>query len=341
MTHLTNFNPVFTYVRTLVADGKLPSAVFGVADKNGIVDVQAHDAKEDSIYLLFSVTKPMIGIAMAQLWERGLVNLNEPVKSYIPDFGATRTDMVTIWHLLTHTSGIDQTFGELLMAPSEDDSMPATPHQVFVSAPLQFPAGRYKLYNNVAFTGLKEIIEGVSGCSLDDYLARNLFEPLGMGDTSFNKLDASPDRVMPMLGTEIFNYKRYLKLKSPAGGLYGNAPDLLTLGQTLLNGGAGQRGRILSSLTLKAMTTPHTTGIPPLKAEDFIGEEVGLTFFLPINRTFFIVRSQYGHNGWGGCMFWVYPEHGVCFALTTNLLDPWGKGVDLDRLHNVFASCLY
>jgi CubicO group peptidase (beta-lactamase class C family) len=337
---MNTFNDVFRYVQNLVTSGKLPSAVFGIADKNGVIDLQAFNAKEDSIYLLFSVTKPMIGMAMAQLWERGLIGLNEPVTHYIPDFGRSRTDTVTMWHLLTHTSGIDQTFAELLMAPPDDNSMPVTSHQVLVSAPMQFPVGRFKLYNNVAFTGLKEIIEQASGCSLDEYLAHNLFDPLGMNDTSFNKLEEAPDRVMPMHGTEIFNYQRYLKSKSPAGGIYGTAPDLLKLGQALLNGGAWNGQRMLGSLTLKAMTTPQTTGIPPLRAEDFVGEEVGLTFFLPVNRTFFIVRSQYGHNGWGGCMFWVYPEQGVCFALTTNLMDPWGKGIDLDRIHNVFAACL-
>lgn len=338
---MNTFDNIFRYVQNLVTAGKLPSAVFGVADRNGMIDLQAFNAKQDDIYLLFSVTKPMIGIAMAQLWERGLINLNEPVKTYIPDFGATRTDIVTIWHLLTHTSGISQTFFETLYRPPDDASMPASTQEVLTQSGAQFPVGAYKLYNNVAFIALEEIIEKVSGQSLDDYLSANLFDLLGMKDTSFTKPEEAPDRVQPTHNRGIVNYPRLLRLIKAAGGLFGNVPDLLTLGCALLNGGALNGQRFLSPLTMRAMTTPHTTVIPALNpATDFVGEEVGLTFFLPVARKFFIVNSQFGHNGWGGCMFWVYPEQGVCFALATNLLDAGNMGIDLDRVHNVFASCL-
>ena len=136
---MKTFDRAFEFVRNLVRTGVLPTAVFGVADANTVLELQAFsphnvDCREDSIYHLFSVTKPFMGLALCQLWERGQLNLHEPVQKYIPDFGARRTDTVSIWHLLTHTSGIDQTFGELLSAPPDDDSIPFTPHQVLVSA---------------------------------------------------------------------------------------------------------------------------------------------------------------------------------------------------------------
>ena len=350
---MKTFDRAFEFVRNLVRTGVLPTAVFGVADANTVLDLQAFsphnlDCREDSIYHLFSVTKPFIGLALCQLWERGQLNLHEPVTKYIPDFGSRRTDTVSIWHLLTHTSGIDQTFGELLSAPPDDDSAPFTAHQVLVSAPMQTPAGAYKLYNNLAFTALQEIIEKVSGQTLYDYLEQNIFGPLHMADTSFSKLDEVPERVMHTQNAQIFNYARYLKAKAPSGGLFGSVPDLLKAGQCLLNNGtahdaardAAQSQRIIGAHTLRAMTTPQTLGIPVMRpAQEFVGTEVGLTFMLPVTSTTYINKNFYGHGGWGGCMFYVYPAEGLTFALGTNYLDIWSK-FDLDRLHNVFAGCL-
>lgn len=341
---MQRFANAFEYVQKLVTSGTLPSAVFGVADRNEVIDIQAFSAADDSIYHVFSVTKPFIGIAMAQLWERGAINLNEPVTAYIPDFGASRLDTVTLWHLLTHTSGIDPTLSEVLLAPPDDASLPYSPHQILASAPMQYPAGAYKRYNNLAFRAMQEVIERASAMPLAEYLARQIFDPLDMRDTSFSTLEEVPERVMPTHNHEIINYPRYLRLQTPAAGLFTTAPDLLKLGRALLNhgaidGGAQTGQRLLSRLTLEAMIRPQTVGIPSLRADDFVGAESGLTWRLPVNDTSLIVRNCYGHNGWAGCMFWVYPEQGVAWTLMTNLLDAQ-EHVDLDRIHNVVAACL-
>lgn len=337
-----HFAPFFDYVRSLVGEGsgRLPSAVVGVADATRILDIAAFNARVDNIYMLFSVTKPIVGLAVAQLWEQGKIGLYDPLQRYVPEFGRNRTDTVTIWHLLTHTSGIDQTAADLARMILPEGAL--TPLQALISAPMQFRAGTYKLYNNLAFVGLQAVIESVSGEPLERYLERALFTPLGLCDTSFVAREASPERTMPVHGTEgLLDYPRFLRLKTPAGGLFSTAQDLLTLGRALLNSGSLEGQRVIAPLTLKAMTTPHTIGIPPLRAgEEFIGSEVGLTWMLPIHHYDLIVRTQYGHNGWSGCMFWVYPEQGVCFVLLTNLLAPEQKGVMLDRVHNVFAACL-
>ena len=338
------FCHVFEYVQELVTSGALPSAVFGVADRNGVIDIQAFGAATDSIYHVFSVTKPFVGIAMAQLWERGAINLNEPVTNYIPDFGANRPDTVTLWHLLTHTSGIDQTLNEVLLAPPDDASLPYTPRQILTSAPMQFPCGAYKHYNNLAFVAMQEVIERAGARPLAEYLDQQIFEPLDMPDTSFTKHQEAPERVMPTHNRAMINHPRYLQLQTPAAGLFTTAPDLLQLGRSLLNhgaidGGADPSRRLLGRLTLEAMVTPQTAGIPSLRADAFVGVESGLTWRLPINDTSLIVRNCYGHNGWAGCMFWVYPEQGVAWTLMTNRLDVEAH-VGLDRIHNVVAACL-
>ena len=341
---MSTFSPLFSYVQSLVGEGhgKLPSAVIGVADKNGILDVQAFNAKDDAIYLLFSITKPFVGMAMCQLWERGLINLNEPLRNYVPDFAPARTDVVTLWHLLTHTSGIDQAAFELQRAPSFPSDHVIDPRRLLRGAPMQFRAGTHRLYNNLAFWAMREVIEKVSGQSLQDYLAQNIFEPLGAKDFAFFSQLASHERVMPTHGTEnLIDYKRYVQQESPAAGLFGMARGLLTVGQALLNGGALNGKRILAPMTLREMTTPQTVGIPLANPDqDHMNAEWGLTFQLNGNRNFIIGDNLFGHNGWGGCKFWVYPDQGVCFAFMTNLMDADMHGVDTDRIHNVFASCL-
>ncbi len=351
---MSNFSSLFSYVKNLVGEGhgKLPSAVIGVADKNGIIDIQAFNATADATYLLFSITKPFVGMAMAQLWERGLINLNEPLRNYIPDFAPGRTDVVTLWHLMTHTSGIDQGAFELQRAPWFPDNQVIDPRTLLRVAPIQFRAGTHKLYNNLAFWAMQEIIEKVSGLPLHDYLAKNIFEPLGTKGFAFHSQLTHPDRVMPTRGTEnLIKYERYVKQESPAAGLFGTARDLLTVGQALLKLGSpsdmgsssspsGVRG-VLSPMTLKAMTTPQTVGLPLANPDqDHMRSEWGLTFQLPGNREFIIGDRLFGHNGWGGCMWWMYPDQGVCYALMTNLMEADLHGVDTDRIHNVFASCL-
>ena len=139
----------------------------------------------------------------------------------------------------------------------------------------------------------------------------------------------------------LINYERYVKQESPAAGLFGTAQGLLTVAQALLNQGTLNGNRFLALLTLKAMTTPQTIGVPLCNPDqDHMRSEWGLTFQLPGNREFIIGDKLFGHNGWGGCMFWMYPEQEHAFVLMTNLMDASLKGVDTDRIHNVFASCL-
>src|SRR5690349_20589482 len=102
------FTPAFNFVRDLVQSGNLPGAVFGVTDATGHTAIQAFGAgiRDDSPYYLWSIIKPVVGLAFMQLVERGLVNLQHPVKQYLEGFGTGRPDEVQLWHLLTHTNGI-------------------------------------------------------------------------------------------------------------------------------------------------------------------------------------------------------------------------------------------
>jgi len=346
--NMNRFAPTFDYVRNLVHTDQLPSSVFGVTDAGGHTEIQSFGTwptgqavQNTDPYLLFSVTKPVVGLAFMQLVERGLVNLQHEVKQYLPDFGTGRADKVLVWHLLTHTSGMSEPALTEANGGALRDQLPHTG--------ANFLAGSFKQYSNMAFAASQAILERVTGLSLEDYLQQNLFGPLGMTSTSFNTYERNPAGFLPMQGIEKvgLNYDGFLQLKHPAAGLFSSAPDLLKLGQCLLNdgvheheGGRGQ-GHILGKTTLREMIRPQTAGIPAIVPNEWPDDcEFGLTFIRPVRTQSIVHKNIYGHNGWGGCKFWMYPEEGVAFVLMTNLMDPSLHGVDLDMVHNVFSASL-
>jgi CubicO group peptidase (beta-lactamase class C family) len=337
---MPTFSAVFDYLRDLVATNRLPSAVFGVANKDNVLALDAFGTwpdgrtiNVDDAYLLWSVTKPITGLAMAQLWERGLLNPALEVKHYLPWFGTLRTDKVQVWHLLTHTAGIS----ELTLSPANDK------RAYLQSAGLDFRAGAFKKYSNQAFTALEEILLAQTGRSLESHLQDNIFQPLGMQHTSFDLYERDPGGFVPMQGLDraAIDYERFLTLKHPAAGLFSSAPDLLKLGQCLLSNGRHARGSIISRNTLQEMTRPQTSGIASLLPDDWTADgDFGLTWIIPSYSKMLINKRCYGHNGWGGCRFWIYPDEGLVFALMTNHLDTSVFNVNLEVVHNLFTSCL-
>jgi CubicO group peptidase (beta-lactamase class C family) len=333
---MSQFSPVLDHVRTLVDTGKLPSAVFGVADKNGVLELAAFGTRPngapvatDDPYLLWSVTKPITGLASMQLWERGRLHLGQEVKTHLPWFGPNRMDKVLLWHLYTHTAGIS----EASLSPTTDKA------SYLGGAGVGFRAGSHKQYSNNAFIAQEEIVKAVTGNSLEAHLQQHVFGPLGMRNTSFDTHEKDPGRFIPMVGAEkvAIDYERFLQLKHPAAGLFSSAPDLLALGRSLLGGGTS----VIHRHTLAEMTRPQTVGISSILPDDWTSEiDFGLTWVVPSRSRAIAHKATYGHNGWGGCKFWVYPQDGVCFAFLTNLMDPGLHGVDLEPIHNVFTACL-
>jgi CubicO group peptidase (beta-lactamase class C family) len=333
---MSQFTRVLDFVRNLVENGRLPSAVFGVTDRNGVIDMAAFGARPDGVavqaedpYLLWSVTKPIVGLASMQLLERGRIHLGQEVRTHLPWFGQNRMDKVLLWHIYTHTAGIS----EASLSPSSEKAA------YLGGAGVSFRAGTHKQYSNNAFIAQEEIIKAVTGNSLEAHLQQHVFGPLGMTNTSFEMHDKDPGRFVPMIGTEkvALDYQRFLQLKHPAAGLFSSAPDLLALGRSLLGSGPA----VIHRHTLAEMTRPQTIGIDSILPDDWTSEvDFGLTWIIPARSRAIAHKAMFGHNGWGGCKFWIYPQDGVCFAFMTNVMDPGLHGVDLEPLHNVFSSCL-
>ena len=282
-----------------VDEGKIPGYLVLIARRGkaaylhryGERDVETGlPVEEDTIFRIYSMTKPITSVAVMMLYERGLLHLDDPASEYIPalkqlevfesgDAKSYRTvpaqREMTIRDLLTHTAGF--TYGHMNTPPIDEmyrdrelfgNGMSLGDTVDLLSElPLLFSPGTRWSYS-VATDVLGYLIEVISGQSLDRFFAEEILEPLGMADTAFS---ISPDKV----GRFAANYERdctgfrlidspgestYLKqpkLFSGGGGLVSTAGDYLRLCQMLLNKGQLDGVRIVGRKTVELMTSNH------------------------------------------------------------------------------------
>jgi CubicO group peptidase (beta-lactamase class C family) len=255
------------HFRRYVDDGRLPGWALAISrhgrvahvETYGLRDVEAGAAVElDTVFRIYSMTKPITSIAAMMLYERGLIELTDPVARHLPEFADMRVyrggsdlkqvtapaaEVMRVWHLLTHTAGLTYGFhrvhpvdarmrslGYEWSAPPDKDLAAAV--RDWAGLPLLFEPGTEWNYS-VATDVLGRLVEVVGGQSLDEFFRAEILEPLGMTDTAFSAARAA-DRLAA------------LYLPSPAGGLVRN--DVLgdaALAPTWLSGGGG----LVSTLT--------------------------------------------------------------------------------------------
>ncbi|MCF7553056.1 serine hydrolase [Pseudonocardia sp. WMMC193] len=244
-----------------VDDGRLAGWSLAVARRGRLAHVAHYGRRDveedlpvtdDTVWRIYSMTKPITSVAALMLWEEGLLELTDPVSRYIPSFADMRvytggsaanpgtvpaTEPVRIWHLLTHTAGLTYGFhhahavDEMYRAKGHEFGAPrgqdlAAACDVWASLPLLFQPGTEWNYG-VNTDVLGRVVEVASGQSLDVFFQERIFDPLGMVDTGFQARDVS------RLAT--------LYLPKPGGGLVRSAAmgDAITAEPTMLSGGGG------------------------------------------------------------------------------------------------------
>lgn len=325
---MTGFSHTLAWAERQVRDGILPTAVLGIADATGVLELEAFGASGDrratvsDHYPLFSITKPLVALTALRAIERGLLTPMTPLSAAVPGFGARRSDVVRLKHLLSHTSGIAE---PPLHTPRGLDAS-------LLDAEADFAAGTVSRYSSIAFAGVQALVENATGESLRHELAA-LAEAAGMPGLTFDA-DCDPHPVFDA-AKQGLDYPALQRLEHPGAGLYATAGDLLALGSALL----ADDGRVVHPTTSAAMLRPLTVGLPrlePYPAER--GQDWGLGWNLRTSAPGLLEQRTYGHGGWAGTEFWIYPELGVCFVLLTNIASPSRLGLDLDQLHNAVAA---
>jgi CubicO group peptidase (beta-lactamase class C family) len=250
----------------------------------------------DTLWRLYSMTKPITSVAAMMLWEEGQFELTDEISRWLPDFADLRVydrgsvgkpytvpavEPIRVWHLLTHTSGLTYGFMQtsvvdaLYRAAGYDLTPPpgtdlVTACRAWARLPLLFQPGTRWGYG-VATDVLGRLVEVVSGQRLDEFFAERIFAPLGMTDTRWWVHGDDVDRLAalyvptPAGGVTRFDSLGGEALAEPTmlsggGGLISSAADYHRLTQMLLGGGTFEGNRVLSPATVRFMTRNHLPG---------------------------------------------------------------------------------
>ncbi|MFH8933136.1 serine hydrolase domain-containing protein [Streptomyces griseosporeus] len=293
----------------LVDEGRLPGFLVSVARGGRVAHLTAHGLRDvaagapvtpDTLWRIYSMTKPVTAVAALLLVEEGRLALDDPVERHLPAFANPRVyvsgtgeDVVTrpaagpilVRHLMTHTAGLTFAFyhthpvDALYRAAGLHSSVPsgadlAETIEVYARLPLQFDPGTQWNYS-VASNVLGRVIEVVSGQPLDTFFAERILGPLGMTDTGFQVTAEQAGRlaelygdtdyggITPIPGLPVHGRPRFL---SGSGGLVSSAPDWHRFMEFLRRRGELDGVRLLAPETVDLMTRNHLPGGADLRS---------------------------------------------------------------------------
>jgi len=249
-------------IQSYVADHKFMGSVLVARDGKTLLDKGYGFANLEwqvpntptTKFRIGSITKQFTAASILLLEERGKLKTDDPVKKYMPDAPAA-WDKITIFHLLTHTSGIPNFTGFPDYATRQLQAI--TPQQLvdwFRDKPLEFEPGTKWNYSNSGYVLLGYLIEKISGQSYADFVQQNIFTPLGMKDSGYDSNSAVIERRAAGYspGKNGPENAGFVNMTVPlsAGALYSTTEDLLRWEQGLFG------GKLLSPASLAKMTTP-------------------------------------------------------------------------------------
>ncbi len=272
---------------------------------------------DSTLWDLASLTKVVATTpALMLLVERGKVDLDAPVARYLPDFAAPETAVITVRHLLTHTSGLRGTL-PLRDAP---DSVAAL-RMVLSTTPIAAPGARV-LYSDLNAILLGEIVRRVGGAALDEFVAREVYAPLGLSQEILFRPSRRIERRTAPTGiwrghaiAGVVNDPNAAKLGGVAGhaGAFGTAMGVARFAQFMLREGSPVlqpetvRRFIAIAVPARRGTSARTLGWEALPT----GEDVSSAGRL-------LGPHTYGHTGWTGTSLWIDPDRGLFVVLLTN-----------------------
>jgi CubicO group peptidase (beta-lactamase class C family) len=297
----------------------------------------AQPIRDDALFLMASITKPIVYLGAMILVERGLLNLAEKVTHYIPEFAAHHKENTLVLHLFTHTSGLPD------MLPNNTELRKAhaplskfVEHGIRDTVPL-FPPGTRLSYQSVGTNIVAELVRLLSGVPIAEFLRREIFAPLelqsiALGSQPFDEARLVrvelPEYQDPSFG---WNSKYWRELGSPWGGLFSAPTDFAVLCQLMLGGGAVGNVRIVSPATTAAMTRNWLDSLPELPEAVARTQPWGLGRRLNHRGTDdswgdLLGPRVFGHTGATGTQVWMDPDTGAfCLLLTSALRSakPW------------------
>ena len=354
----------------LIAAGELAGASLLIARRGQVVHRSIQGLKNlatgealarDTIFRIYSMTKPVTAAAMMVLWDQGLWSPDDPIAKHLPEFadvtvlgGGPPAHAPTMRELMTHTAGLGYGFD-----PNEPTDAAyiavgvwqagdlAEMMRRLASAPLAYDPGTKWRYS-IAMDVQGAIIERLSGQSLPDFMRERIFSPLGMIDTDFFVPEGKMARLaityrhsktkglvevdQPLFGRDA---TRIPKIASGGGGLFSTLDDYARFAQMLL--GKGELGgvRVLSADAVALMTANHLpdelmaggygVGHQPIRPGFGHGFN-GAVFVDPALAGSTVGRGTYQWDGAAGTWFWIDPENELVFVGLIQRMDERSPG---------------
>jgi CubicO group peptidase (beta-lactamase class C family) len=295
----------------------------------------------DHLFDIASLTK-VIGTttSIMLLVDRGLLKTEDPVYKYINAFNTPEKKEITIRHLLTHTAGLYEWYPLYYRASSKEES-----YRLIAELPLMFPVGAQRRYSDLGFVILGEVVEIISGLSLEQFMRQNIFVPMKMKNTTYNPLKsgkykkiAATSHGNPYEKRMVYDSTLGFKIKeidptrwngwrtytlrgevndgnawyanggiSGAAGLFSTAGDLQKLVDMLLNKGKTGSGQFISEKTINSFLT-----------KDKFNN--GLGWMMDPDNSFMknSPAGSFGHTGFTGTSIVVIPQYSLSVILLIN-----------------------
>jgi CubicO group peptidase (beta-lactamase class C family) len=367
-----------SYLAGLVSTGRKspPGMSVVVARSSGVVYQQAFGyadgpnaikATPDTVYNFWSMTKPFTAVAIMQLVERGLIDLDTPVAEildfFIVEYPSQTSEEITVLHLLNHSSGLSNNVPEVIGWVHTDGGRDWNQTELIRNklpdyAELDYEPGSQGIYTNVGYMVLASVIEKIAGVTYEEYIRASILEPLGMDLTDFTYTPEMISReavgahprfdfmalLLPFLvndpkslirektGGRIWFNHVYSDQNGPTG-LIGPSTDVARFLVSMLNNVSVDNHMVLESETLHAMFREHWVSpgkSPETSRYKKVSHGIGWFVFDEEGETYF------GHNG-GGPGFAtgmrVYPESDLAIVIMSN-----GTHLPTDEVLNRLAS---
>jgi len=341
-----------------IDNGRIPGAIAVVA-RGGHIEMfeclgrqdpqSGNPMKEDAIFRIYSMTKPIVSLAALMLMEEGALQMNDPLSKFLPEFASPKVSVEegasvrlvpanrepTVHDLLRHTSGLTYEFlgGNAVQkqydAVNIDDRSRTNREfcKTLAQIPLQDHPGTWFQYSR-ATDVLGAVIEVVAGQTLGQFLGERIFEPLRMKDTAFcvsreqrhrvaEPFAKDPDTGAPVV---MLDAKVTPAFESGGGGLLGTAQDYVRFLQLMRNCGSLDGVRLASRKTIEWMTSDHLGKLPAYNDLLIPGYGFGLGFAVRLHSGLAPQPGspgQYFWSGIGGTSFFVDPAEDVFALLLT------------------------
>jgi CubicO group peptidase (beta-lactamase class C family) len=356
---MTNrLKPSFELLDRAVADGAFPGGVLAVGLHGQLVvhpfgmmtrDAKAGAVTADTIYDLASLTKSIVtATSVMILVQQKRLDLDAPVARYLPEFAAdAKSDAdpgwrarVTVRMLLLHDSGLPA-HREFYKEAKDRDAILAR----VLAEPLLHEPGKQVEYSDLGFILLGEMIERLTGKSLDRYAKQNIFSPLGLDSSQFNPPPKLRAEIAPTEDDKTFRRRliwgevhdqNASVMGGVAGqaGLFSTAGDVAAFAQMILNGGIYAHHRIVSRATIEQFTARQTLG----NSARTLGWDVPAD---PAATGHFFSPHSFGHYGYTGTSLWLDQERGLFIILLTNRVNPTVENIKIRQVRPALHDSVF